>query len=343
MQVEFNDIVKDFKKKDFKPIYFFCGEENFFIDELVHLAETSIIPEESKEFSQFVVYGKDVNFKDINDIVRQQTFFGGTKLILLKEAQEIKDKEWENFLPIMEKFPNENILIISYKNKKPDGRLAWSKKVKDKTSYFESKELKEFQLNKFVNDLCQASGIKIQSEASQALVDLVGSNLKQLKNEIGKLAIGHDPKSPITVEAVLDNIGVSREFNAFEYQKALATKDFHKLYFIANHLQGQLKNTPLIMIIGTLFGYFSKLWIAKYNLSKTDKELSELLKLPFVGLMKEYREAAAIYSVAEIHHAFSILKKYDLLSKGINTTGVDEKSLFMQMTLEFVYNGNAVN
>ena len=50
MQVEFNDIVKDFKKKDFKPIYFFCGEENFFIDELMHLAETSIIPEESKEF-----------------------------------------------------------------------------------------------------------------------------------------------------------------------------------------------------------------------------------------------------------------------------------------------------
>ena len=49
MQVEFNDIVKDFKKKDFKPIYFFCGEENFFIDELMHLAETSIIPEESKD------------------------------------------------------------------------------------------------------------------------------------------------------------------------------------------------------------------------------------------------------------------------------------------------------
>ena len=74
MQVEFNDIVKDFKKKDFKPIYFFCGEENFFIDELVHLAETSIIPEESKEFSQFVVYGKDVNlWRNKIDFVKGST------------------------------------------------------------------------------------------------------------------------------------------------------------------------------------------------------------------------------------------------------------------------------
>lgn len=80
--------------------------------------------------------------------MRQKTFFGGNKFILLREAQEIKDKEWENFIPLIDHFPEENILIICYKNKKPDGRLAWSKSSR-KTSYFESKPLKEFQLTKF--------------------------------------------------------------------------------------------------------------------------------------------------------------------------------------------------
>ena len=277
MQVEYSDIISDFKKKDYKPIYFLCGEETYFIDELAILAESTIIPEESKEFSQYILYGKDISIKELSDLVRQKTFFGGNKFILLREAQEIKDKEWENFIPLIDHFPEENILIICYKNKKPDGRLAWSKKVKEKTSYFESKPLKEFQLTKFINDLCQEESVKIQNEANQALIDMVGANLKQLKN------------------------------------------------------------TPLILIIGSLYSYFSKLWIVKSNLHRSDKEISELIQLPFIGLIKEYREVAAKYSIEEIHNSFSILKKFDLKSKGINAVRINEEELFMEMTLGFIY------
>lgn len=182
------------------------------------------------------------------------------------------------------------------------------KKVKEKTSYFESKPLKEFQLTKFINDLCQEESVKIQNEANQALIDMVGANLKQLKNEVSKLAIGKEAKQLITVEEVMDAIGVSREFNAFEYQKALTIKDYSKLYFIAQNMQKQLKNTPLLLIIGSLYSYFSKLWIVKSNLHRSDKEISELIQLPFIGLIKEYREVAAKYSIEEIHNSFSILK-----------------------------------
>ncbi|MBK7226539.1 MAG: DNA polymerase III subunit delta [Saprospiraceae bacterium] len=337
MQVEYSDIISDFKKKDYKPIYFLCGEETYFIDELAILAESTIIPEESKEFSQYILYGKDISIKELSDLVRQKTFFGGNKFILLREAQEIKDKEWENFIPLIDHFPEENILIICYKNKKPDGRLAWSKKVKEKTSYFESKPLKEFQLTKFINDLCQEESVKIQNEANQALIDMVGANLKQLKNEVSKLAIGKEAKQLITVEEVMDAIGVSREFNAFEYQKALTIKDYSKLYFIAQNMQKQLKNTPLLLIIGSLYSYFSKLWIVKSNLHRSDKEISELIQLPFIGLIKEYREVAAKYSIEEIHNSFSILKKFDLKSKGINAVRINEEELFMEMTLGFIY------
>lgn len=75
MQVEYSDIISDFKKKDYKPIYFLCGEETYFIDELAILAESTIIPEESKEFSQYILYGKDISIKELSDLVRQKHFW----------------------------------------------------------------------------------------------------------------------------------------------------------------------------------------------------------------------------------------------------------------------------
>lgn len=341
MQIEFDQILDDFKKKSYKPVYFLCGEESYFIDEIVGKAESSIIPEESKEFSLNVFYGRDITIKDLCDTIRMKTFFGGDKLTIVKEAQEIKDKEWEAFIPLLDHFPTENIVIICYKNKKPDGRLAWSKKMKDKAAYFESKELKEYQLNKFVNDLCQINKVKINPDANQALVDMVGTNLKQLQNEIEKLSLTKENKEIITREEVLDAVGVSREFNSFEYQKALTNKDYSKLYFIAQHMQHQLKATPLIFIIGTLYSYFSKLWIVKTNLAKTDKDIAALIQLPFIGLIKEYRETADRYRVAELFAAFELLREYDLKSKGYGVSHLDDEALFMEMTLRFIYADNA--
>ena len=57
----FEEIRKDIKARKYKPIYFLCGEEPFFIDRLTALLENTVLTEDEKAFNQTVLYGNDVS------------------------------------------------------------------------------------------------------------------------------------------------------------------------------------------------------------------------------------------------------------------------------------------
>ena len=57
----FEEIRKDIKARKYKPIYFLCGEEPFFIDRLTALLENTVLTEDEKAFNQTVLYGARIS------------------------------------------------------------------------------------------------------------------------------------------------------------------------------------------------------------------------------------------------------------------------------------------
>jgi DNA polymerase III subunit delta len=94
-------IISDWKKKKFKPIYWLEGEEEFYIDEVMKYAEHHILNEQEAGFNLTVFYGKDAQWADVLNACRRYPMFAEKQVVLLKEAQQMKDIEKLDFCGVI--------------------------------------------------------------------------------------------------------------------------------------------------------------------------------------------------------------------------------------------------
>ncbi|NOT38325.1 MAG: DNA polymerase III subunit delta [Saprospiraceae bacterium] len=332
----YEEILKEFRNKNLKSIYFLTGDEDYMIDKLVSVAEENIIGPEERDFNLEIFYGKESSCRQFTDACRQHPFVGNRKLVIVKEAQEIKD--WDNILNYINSPSSICTLIIAFKNKKPDGRSNWVKLLKQKAVYFESKALSDYQIPAFVKNLASEYKIKIEDQAIQLVSDHIGNNLAHIENELEKIRLVVNPKETLTIELVSKYIGISKEYNVFELCRAISFKDRKKIYLIMNNISQNMKSNPLLLMVGNLFNHFVKIWMAKHYVSKSDAELQALLKIPFASFLKEYREAAKIYSHSELENIISLLKEYDLRSKGVRSENTTQEENFKELILKICLN-----
>lgn len=328
--MDFNKLGKELKSGKLKPVYFFTGEEPYFIDRLVEISESSIIPDEEKDFNCQICYGKDQSCKIIVESCRQYPFFGEKKLVLVKDAQDMKD--WDLMDSYLKNPIPSTVLILSYKNKKPDGRSSWVKNLKENHVFFESKPLYENQIPAFITELADAEGLKLDQDAVIVLSEYIGNDLSHIYNEIQKLKLNSISNS-ITKEMIADLIGISREYNVFELCKAFSKRDRRKAYFIAQNLAMHIKSNPLVLTISSLYNHFNKILGTKSYSNKSDSELMSILKVPFPMFLKEYREASKLYTEHDIESILHIIRIFDLKSKGVDSGNTNQENTLLEMVL----------
>ena len=86
-------IISDWKKGIFKPVYWFEGEEEYSIDKAIQYAEHKILNESESSFNLSIFYGKDANWPDIINACRRYPMFAERQVVLLKEAQQMREVE----------------------------------------------------------------------------------------------------------------------------------------------------------------------------------------------------------------------------------------------------------
>ena len=121
-------ILNDWKKKSFKPVYWFEGEEDFYIDQLVDAAEHTILSEAEAGFNLSVFYGKDAAWSDVVNACMRYPMFSDKQVVILKEAQQMKDiDKLEGYInnPLAS-----TIFVVGHKEKKVDGRSKLAKLLK---------------------------------------------------------------------------------------------------------------------------------------------------------------------------------------------------------------------
>ena len=332
----FEQIIKDIQNKIFYPVYFFHGEEPYFIDQLTDYFEENALDESVKDFNQSIVYGRDVTHTDIIDLSKRFPMMGNYQLVVVKEAQDIQ--EIGGLEPYLSSPLNTTILVINYKYKKIDKRKSFYKKmVKSKdVILFESKRIYDNQIPSWIEKSVHLLGFSINPHASRMLAEYLGADLSKINNELEKLIINLEKGAVITEDDVEANIGISKDFNVFELQYALTARDALKAQRIVQHFEANPKEHPLQMLSVVLHNYFMKVFLYHQIKNNNQNTIASVLGVsPF--FVKDYMKAARSFPRSKIKSIIAQIRILDLKSKGIGSTDAQSYGVLKELVFKIMH------
>lgn len=326
-------IIADWKKNAFKPVYWLEGEEEYFIDKAINYAEHHILPEAETAFNLSIFYGKDANWPAVINTCRRYPMFAERQVVLIKEAQQMKDIE--KLETYIESPLNSTVLVISYKEKKLDARKKFAKLIKEKAVLVTTKKMYDNQLPEWTQELLQSKGLTISQKGMVLLVDHIGNDLTRIENEIDKISINLGKRTTITEDDIEQYIGVSKDFNVFELQSALAAKDIARSIRIIQYVESNPKAAPIQLVLPSLYSFFSKVFMMFGANTIDEKALASAIGVnPF--FIKDYLKAAKLYTYSGVEKALLLLHNYNLKSVGVGDTGTEDASLLKEMVVKIV-------
>ncbi|MBN2639800.1 MAG: DNA polymerase III subunit delta [Bacteroidales bacterium] len=329
------EILQDLKNKIFRPVYFFHGEEPFFMDELTSFIEENALNEADRDFNQQILYGRDVSAQDIADASLRFPMMSNYQVIIVREAQEI-DK-WEALETYFKKPSSTTILVINHKYKKLDKRKSLYKTL-DKNKdvvLFESAKMYDDKLPAWITQRAQELNFLIKPQSALLLADHIGNDLSRINNELLKLTINLKPGETITNDHIEEHIGISKEFNVFELNKALGKKDVYQALRIVQYFESNPKSNPLFVIVPVVYSFFVKVML--YHQFKNEDPKIIPAKLGISGFfLREYQLASKNYSVAEIKKIMIAIHSLDLKNKGLNINDSTSYGPLKEFIIQYV-------
>ncbi len=330
----FEQIITDIHNKKYAPVYFLMGEEPYFIDVISDTIEEEVLDETEKAFNQIVVYGRDVDIDTVATHAKSFSMMGGYMVVIVKEAQDLKNiEDFEKYLDVI---PPTTILVFDYKYKKLDKRRALAKKIDKMGVLFESKKLYESNIPGWIQSYLSEKGYTITPKATQMLTDFLGTDLHKVRNELDKLIIALPKAKKIDDMDVERNIGISKDYNVFELQNAIGRRDIMRANQIVNYFGDNGKDNPLLVTAISLYGYFTKILKVHYATDPSQNALAAALGVnPF--FVRDYQMAARNFSIADCVKCISVLREFDLKSKGYNSGETSEKDLYREMIFKLLH------
>jgi DNA polymerase-3 subunit delta len=330
--ITYEKLIQSLQEKKYQPVYFLHGTEPYFIDHVSDYIESKVLSDAEKGFNQSVLYGKDTDTNTILNAVTRYPLMSPVQVIIVKEAQDLKnlaglEKYFEKPVPT-------TILVMCHKYKTLDKRLKAYKILEQNAVLFESKPIPEAKVPDWIEKYLERKGYKSTHKAAYLLTEYIGSDLEKLANALEKLTSAMDKGSIIDEKDVVDNIGVSREYNVFEITGALANKDIVKITKLVNYINQNTKEYPMPMMIGVLYNFFSKA-TSLYIGGKNDKDTLKALGI-MEWVSKDFQKAAQSYG-RKLIEIMKLIQTYDLRFKGVNDTGTDGTELFKELIFRIVY------
>lgn len=322
-------IINDIKAGNIKPIYFLMGEEPYYIDRITEYLEENLLTEDEKGFNQMVLYGRDTTIDDIVANAKRYPMMAERQVVIVKEAQELSrtidqlEKYAENPQPT-------TVLVIAYKYKTLDKRKKVTKALEKHGLVYESKKMYDNKVGEWIKRVLQGRGYGIEPKAMAMLVEFLGNDLSRIANELTKLEIILPKGSTITPNHIEENIGFSKDFNAFEFRKAIGEKNQFKAYQIANYFAQNQKDNPIFVTNGLVFSFFSSL--LQYHGLK-DKSPSNVAKILRVNpyFVNDYINAAHNYPMKKVSAIVGKLRDIDVKSKGVGANALPQGDLLKEM------------
>jgi DNA polymerase III subunit delta len=333
MSVKYQQIIDNLKVDGLKPIYLVHGSELFYVDAFVQKVVDIAIPDFEKGFNEYILYGKDIGVGDILNYARKFPMMADRQLIVIKEAHLLSDLSNKESLTMLENYaknPLHSTILVLCFGKPQDERKTWLKAINVKGEVHNFKKLYDNEVPDFIINLCNQLGLKISPKAVQLLAEHIGNNLQSIYNEIEKLKLNLKPDETLDASAIEKYVGISKEFNVFELQKAILDRNVKRCYQIVDYFGKNAKDHPIQPNIIVLYNFFSKILLFHAHKNKSDADLAKILGVnPY--FLKDYRKGAQVFSIALLMHIVHVLNLVDQKSKGIEAGSLTEADLYRDL------------
>ena len=329
---EIKQIIKSIKDKNLAPLYFLMGEEPYYIDKIADYIEDNILTEEEKGFNQMILYGRDVTMQEVISNAKRFPLMAEKQVIIVKEAQDLSRTidQLESYLLNLQ--PS-TVLVFCYKYGNLDKRKKVYKAIQKYGVLFESKKLRDYQMDTWLKRQVATKGYAIENKAAQMLVEFLGTDLTRIDNELAKLGVLIPKGGTVTADVVEKNIGISKDFNNFELLRAIIAQDRYKAYQIADYFALNPRNNPMVVTIGIVYAYFSKLLLYHGLADKSTKNAATQMKVQEF-LVKDYAAGVRIYPMKRVSAIVAHLKDIDLKSKGVGANALPQGELLKEMLIK---------
>lgn len=323
-------ILTDIKNGNTKPIYLLMGEEPYYIDGISKYIEENLLSEEEKGFNQMVLYGRDVSVEEIISNAKRYPMMAEKQVVIIKEAQDLS-RTIENLSVYAANPQPTTVLVLCYKYKTVDKRKKLAKEIAKTGVVFESKKIYEDKVPDWIKRVLAGKGHTITPKGAQMLVEFLGNDLGKINNELEKLRLILKPGQQITPQIIEDNIGISKDFNNFELQKAIGERDIKKAFAIIQYFSQNPKNNPLVVTVALLYSFFSKL--LKYHALSNKAEASRALGV-HLYFIKDYQTAARNYPMKKVSAIIAAIRETDMKGKGVGAANLPNGDLLKELLVQ---------
>ncbi|MFH1161472.1 MAG: DNA polymerase III subunit delta [bacterium] len=330
----YDQILADLKNRIYYPVYLFHGEEPYFIDVLSDFIEEQVLTETEKEFNQTVLYGKDVDAPTIISYALRYPMMANYHVMIIKEAQDVTDLD--ALTPYVQQPLSSTLLVLCYKYGKFDKRRSLAKAVDKNGVLFEFPRMYDNKIPSWIEEYVKARKYSITLKTACMLTEFLGADLSKIANEIQKLIINIPEGTQINEDLVEKNIGISKDYNVFELQKALGAREIFKANQIIRYFGANPRENPLVKVIPILYSFFSKVLLYQHLPDPSRNNAAAALGVhPF--FLQDYQLTAKNYPARKIVSIISILREYDLKSKGVDNISATDGELMKEMIYRILH------
>ncbi|RYU97243.1 DNA polymerase III subunit delta [Emticicia agri] len=334
-----SELLKSIKKDSIKPLYFLHGEEPFHIEQVIEKIQQLAIPTHEKGFNEFILFGKDLTAGALLNYARRFPMMAERQLIIVKDAQQIQGIDQKENQKLIEDYAlqplTSTILVLAFSNAQ-DERKSWVKAFGKNGVLFNSKKFYDNQLPEFLAGFCHSQGVKISMKAIQLLIEHIGNDLKRLTSELDKVVLNVKLGEGIDADTIQKFVGISKEYNVFELQKALIQRDVVKANQIIIYFGHNPKDNPIQPVLIILYNFFSKVILVHATNDKSEGAVASLLKVNSF-FAKDYLNAARSYSLHKLTSVIHSLKIADMKAKGVESGEEKEGDILQQLVFEILH------
>jgi DNA polymerase III subunit delta len=331
----FDQIISDIRDRKFYPLYLLMGEEPYFIDQISDLIQSSVLDEGQKAFNLSILYGKDLEGAQIDNAARRFPMGAEYNVIIVKEAQMVQ--KIDNLQYFAANPLKSTILVLCYKYESLDKRKKLFKSIEQNGAILSTKKIYEDQVPRWIESYLKKKNYHIEPGAAMILTEYMGNDLSRIAGEIDKLLITLPAgQMKITPQHIEENSGINKDFNSFELVKALSRKNILKANRIVNYLGENQKNNHISMTISTLFYYFAKLLAYHFIDDKSPRNISSSLGINSY-FVTDYQVGSQHYSRKKVIQIISLLREFDLKSKGYGDVTTNEGELLKELVFKILH------
>ncbi|AFY01155.1 DNA polymerase III subunit delta [Bdellovibrio bacteriovorus] len=298
---------RDLEKGQTAPLYFLFGEEPYLLNQSVERFKYSVLTEGAVDFNYSLFYASDADVVSVRDAVETLPMMAQRRLVILKEAQELTDKEWAELEALFESPVDSTVFVILAS--RVDKRKKQIRLLLDKADCVEFKKPYENQIPSWINYIAQSLGLTISNDAILLLHKLVGHHLTEIEGELKKLGefVG---ERRIEVADVAQAVSRSKEENVFDFTKAIGENDRVKALELLVHLLDQGQNE--IGIVSLVARHVRILLTLKRGMEEGlhGAKLAHFAQVP-PYFLESYLDQARLWTAKKLEQTLVVLSETD--------------------------------